>query len=81
MEAHISESISKSVNIQQEMPQLMDAYMSMISKQNTIYDQMNSGVETFCHNVYAQYTEMILQSQIFVANVRGGMAVIAAKAS
>jgi len=37
MEALVSESISKSVNVQQEMPQLVDAYMSMISKQNTLY--------------------------------------------
>jgi len=51
MEALVSESISKSVNIQQEMPQLVDAYMSMISKQNTFYDQMNRGVETLCHDV------------------------------
>jgi len=53
----------------------------MVSTQNTFYDQMNRGVETLCHNVYAQYSEIILQSYIFVANVKGGMAVIAAKAS
>jgi len=81
MEALVSESISTSINVQQEMPQLVDASMSMASKQNTFYDQMNRGLETLCHNVYAQYTEIILQSQIFAANVKGGMAVIAAKAS
>jgi hypothetical protein len=42
---------------------------------------MTRGVETFCHNVYAQYTEIILQSQIFASNVKGGMALIAAKHS
>jgi hypothetical protein len=31
--------------------------------------------------VYAQYTEIILQSQILASNARGGMAVLAAKAS
>jgi len=81
MEALDSESISKSVNVQQEMPQLVDANMSMVSKQNTIYDQMTKGVEPLCHNVYAQYTEIILQSQVFASNVKGGMAVIAAKVS
>jgi hypothetical protein len=81
MEALVSESISKSVNVQQEMPQLVDAYMSMVSKQNTFYDQMTKGVETLCHNVYAQYTEIVLQSQVFASNVKGGMAEIAAKAS
>jgi hypothetical protein len=60
MEPLVSESISKSVNVQQEMPQLVDAYMLMISQQNTFYNQMTKGVETLCHNVYAQYTEIIL---------------------
>jgi hypothetical protein len=60
MEPLVSESISKSVNVQQEMPQLVDAYMLMISQQNTFYDQMTKGVETLYHNVYAQYTEIIL---------------------
>jgi len=60
MEALISESISESVNVQQEMPQLVDAYMSMVSIQNTFYNQMTKDVETLCHNVYAQYTEIIL---------------------
>ena len=81
MEALISESILNSVNVQHEMPQLVDAYMSMISKRNTFYNQMTKGVETLCHNVFAQYTEIILQSQIFASNLKGGMAVITAKAS
>jgi len=81
MKALVSESILKSVDIQPEMPQLVDAYRSMVSNQNTFYDQMHRGVVTLCHNVYVQQTEIILQSQIFVANVKGGMAVIAAKAS
>jgi hypothetical protein len=71
MEAVVSESISKLINVQQEMPQLVDAYMSMVSKQNTFYNQMTKGVETLCHNVYAQYTEIILQSQVFASNVKG----------
>jgi hypothetical protein len=74
MEALISEWISKTVNVHQEMPQLVDAYMSMVSKQNTFYDQMTKGVETLCHNVHAKYTEIILQSQVFASNVKGGMA-------
>jgi len=53
MDALISESITKSVNVQQEMPQLVDAYMSMVSKQNTFYNPMTKGVETLCRNVYA----------------------------
>jgi hypothetical protein len=53
----------------------------MVSKQNTFHDAMTSGVEMLCHNVYAQYTEIILQSQVFASNVKGGMTVIAAKAS
>jgi len=81
MAALVSESISKSVNVQQEMPQLVDAYMSMVSKQNSFSDQMTKGVETLCHNVDAQYTEIILQSQIYALNVKEEMAVIAAKAS
>ena len=81
MEALVSESISKSINVQQEMPLLVDAYMSMVSKQNTFYDQMTKGVETLCHNVYAQYEEIILKSQVCASNVREGMAVIEAKAS
>jgi hypothetical protein len=81
MEALISESISKSVNVPQEMPLLVDAYMSMVSKQNTFYDQMTKGVETLCHIVYAQYKEIILQSHVFASNVKPGMAVNAAKAS
>jgi hypothetical protein len=81
MEAHVSESIPKSVNLQQQMPRLVDDYMSMVSQQNTFYYQMTKGVETLCHNVYTQYTESILQSQIFISNVKGGMAVIAAKES
>jgi hypothetical protein len=40
---------------------------------------MTKGVETLYHNVYTQYTEIILQSQIFASNVKGGMSVIAAK--
>jgi len=81
MKSLVPESISKSVNIHQEMPQLVDTYMWMVRKQNTFYDQMNRGVETLCHNVYTQFPKVILQSQIFVANVKGGMAVIAAKVS
>jgi len=63
------------------MPQLVDAYYSMVRKQNTIYDQMTRGVKTLSHNVYAQYTEIILQSRIFTSNVNREMAVIAVKAS
>jgi len=81
MEAPVSESISKSINVPQEIPQVVDAYISMVSKQNTFYDQMTKRVETMCQDVYAQYTEIILQSQVFVSNVKGGMPVIAAKAS
>jgi len=44
MEALVSESISKSVNIQHDLPHLVDANMSMISKQNTFYDQIPSVV-------------------------------------
>jgi uncharacterized protein YybS (DUF2232 family) len=80
MEALVSESISKLINVQLEMPQLGDAYMSMVSKQNNVYDQMTKRVETLCHNVYAQYTEIILQSQIFASYINGGITVIAAKA-
>jgi len=61
------------------MPQRVDAYRLMISKQRAFYNQMTKGVVTFCHNVYTQDTEIILQSQIFAANVKGQMAVIAAK--
>ena len=60
------------------MGQLVDAYMLMISKQNTFYDQMTRGVETLCHNVYAPCRDIILQSQTFAANVKGEMPVIAA---
>jgi len=81
IEALVSESISESVNVQQEMPQLVDANMSMISKQNTFYDQMTKGVEILYHNVYAPYTEITLWFQIFVANVRGEMGIRAAKSS
>jgi len=42
---------------------------------------MTKGVESFFHNVYVRYTEIILQSQIFVLHVKGGMAVITAKES
>jgi hypothetical protein len=42
---------------------------------------MPKGVETMCHNLYAQFTEIILLSLIFAANDNGGMAVIATKAS
>jgi len=38
MEAHVSESISKPINLQQEMPQLVDACVSIIRKQNTFCD-------------------------------------------
>jgi len=81
MEAIVSESISKSVNVYQEVRQLVDANKSMISKQNTIYDQMTKGIKTLCHDVYAQYTEIILHTQIFAAKVKGGMAVIADETS
>jgi len=81
MEALVSKSISKSVNVKQEMPPLVDGYMSMIHKQNTFYNWMTNGVKTFCHNVYAQYAEIILQSHVFAANIKGGIAVIAAKES
>jgi hypothetical protein len=74
MEALVFESISMAVNVQHEIPQLVDVSMSMVSKQNTFYDQMTKGVETLCHNVHAQYTEIILQSQVFASNVKGGMA-------
>jgi hypothetical protein len=80
IEALVSESVSQVVNVQQAMRQLVDASMLMVSKQNTIYDQMTMGVQTFCHNVYAQYTEIILHSQVIASNVMGGMAVFAAKA-
>jgi len=81
MEALVSGSRSKSVNIQQEMPQPVDGNMSTIGKQNTRYNRMNRGVKTVCHEMYAQYIQIILQSQIFTANVKGGIAVIAAEAS
>jgi hypothetical protein len=55
--------------------------MSIISKHNTFYDQLSKGVKTLCHNVYAQYTAIIVQSQIFACNVKGEMIAIEAKAS
>jgi len=71
--------ISKLVHVQQEMPQLVDAYTSMNYKQNMSYYQMTKGVETLRYNVYAEYAEINFQSPIFGANVKCGMAVIAAE--
>jgi hypothetical protein len=59
----------------------VNAYISVISKQSTCYDHITKGVVTLCHNVYTKDTERILQSQIFVANVKGQLAVTAAKDS
>jgi len=81
MEALVSECISKSVHVQLEIPQCVHDKISMISEQNTFYDQMNKGVKTLRYSVSAQYAESILQSRISASNVKGEMAVIAAKAS
>jgi len=43
IEALTLESILKSVNAQQEMPQLIDTYLSMVRKQNTFYDLQTKG--------------------------------------
>jgi len=61
------------------MPQLVDVYRLMLSNRNTFYEQMTNGVKILYYNVYAQFTEIILQSQIFVANIKEEMAAIAAK--
>jgi hypothetical protein len=47
----VSESIVKLVNVQQAMLHLVDGYMLMMSKQNTFYDSITKGVETFYHTV------------------------------
>jgi hypothetical protein len=79
--ALISESRSKYVSIQREMPQLVDTSMLMISKQNIRYNQMTRGVEILRHNVYSHYTAFILESHIVEATVKEGISVIAANAS
>jgi len=79
MKALVSESISKSVNVQHPVPQLVDAYILMISKQNASYDHMNKVFETLWHNVYARHTANIVQFKVFTVNVTRGMAVSAAK--
>jgi hypothetical protein len=60
LEALVSETILKPINRQHEMPQLVDISVSMIRKQNTCCNLLTKGVETLGHNVYVQYTEIIL---------------------
>jgi hypothetical protein len=81
MQAFLSECMSKVVNVQQWIPQLVDAYISMISKQNAFNGQMTNGVGNLCHTVRAYHTEIFLQSQVFPHNIAWGITVNAAKPS
>ena len=70
MDALIQEARQKNFEIQMALPDLAIAYEGLIGRQNEIYDAICQGVEKIERAQFGKYSNIVIQSQVFVANIQ-----------
>src|ERR1700687_3765102 len=70
MDALIQEAKEKNFEIQTALPEFAQAYEGLIIRQNEIYDAMSLGVEKMERAQFANHSDIVIQSQVFAANVQ-----------
>ena len=81
MDALIEEAREKKFEIQMALPELAQAYKGLITWQNEIYDAISLGVEKMERVQFKKHSDIIIQSQVFVANVLTAFAVMKAQST
>ena len=81
MDALIQEAREKNFEIQTALPGLAKAYEGLIIRQNEIYDAVHLGVEKMERAQFEKHSDIVIQSQVFAANVQAASVVIKAQST
>ena len=81
MDALIQEAREKNFEIQTALPGLAKAYESLIIRQNEIYDAICQGVEQMERAQLEKHSDIVIQSQVFAANVQAAFVVMKAQST
>ena len=69
MDVFIQEAREKNFEVQMTLPELTQAYKGLIIIQNEIYDAICQGVENMDRAQFEKHSDIVIQSQVFAANV------------
>jgi hypothetical protein len=81
MDALIQEAREKNFEIRTALPELAQAYEGLITRQNEIYDAIYLGVEKMERAQFEKNSDIVIQSQVFAANVQTAFAVMRAQST
>jgi hypothetical protein len=76
MNTFILNAREKIFEIQMALPGLANTYEGLIIKQKVIYDSVYWGVEMMEMASFMIYSNIVIQSQVFVANVKAAFVVM-----
>ncbi|KAF8541860.1 hypothetical protein BDD12DRAFT_877685 [Trichophaea hybrida] len=81
IDAFIQEAKEKNFEIRSALPELAQAYEGLINRQNEIYDPICQGVEKMERAQFAKHSDIVVQSQVFAANIQAAFAVMKAQST
>jgi hypothetical protein len=81
MHALIQEARKKNFKIQMVLPELAQCYEGLIIRQNEIYNIICLGIEMMQWAQYKRYCDIVIQSEIFAANVQEAVAAMTAQST
>jgi hypothetical protein len=81
MDALIQEARQRNFEIQTALPELAQAYEGLINRQNEIYDAVCQGVEKMERAQFEKHSDIVIQSQVFAANVQAAFVVMKAQST
>jgi hypothetical protein len=76
MDALIQEAMEKNFELPKALPELAEACEGLSTQHNEIYDAIYLGVEKMERAQFEKNSDMVIQSQVFVANVQTAFAVM-----
>jgi hypothetical protein len=81
MDALIQETREKNVVIQTALQGLAKAYEDLIIRKNKIYDAFHLEVEKMERAQFKKHSDIVIQSQVFAANVQAAFVVMKAQST
>jgi hypothetical protein len=81
MDALIQEAREKNCEIRTTLPEVAQAYEGLITWQNEIYEAIHLGVEKMERAQFEKNSDIVIQSQVFVANIQTAFAVMRAQST
>jgi hypothetical protein len=81
MDALIKKAMEKHFETQMAHPGLAKAYESHIIRQNEIYDAICQGVEKMESAPLEKHSDIVIQSQVFLANIQAAFGVMKAQST